>query len=85
MTDQLTTIFPNSPLPKMPEEVGVSDLVFYMCHFTSYHDTKDYGGFVRAMAGFKKVDVTDEQVEASVPHVREFLEVLVPIVRQEAP
>lgn len=82
----MSNIFPNSPpLPKMPDEVGVEDIVFYMCHFTSYHDTKNYGGFVRTMASLKRVAVTDAQVDAAAPLVREWMEFIVPIVRKEQP
>ena len=69
----------------MPEEVGVEDIVFVTCHFTGYHDRKDYSGFVRAMASLKGVKVTDEQVGLAVPPVQEWMDFIVPIVRRDVP
>lgn len=86
LTSKLEEIYDGpAPIPKLEEIGGVTNLVITMSHFTSYHDRKDYAGFIRQMAWYRGVSVTDQQVEAAVPHVESFLDFLVPILRKPMP
>lgn len=72
-------------MPKLGEDVSVTDLVFYMAHLTSYHDKQDYKGLVKLMASTKKVTCTEAQLEQCEPYVKEWMEYIVPILRREYP
>lgn len=70
------------PLPKIPDELSVSDFVVMICFFfSSSYDSGDYHSALRRGMGMKGIVMTDEEFEKAYPKVEEFLNWLIPLLR----
>lgn len=70
------------PLPKVPDDLGVTDLVFFLVTYAfPYHDKGNHAGLITTAAALRFVNLTQEQVDSLVPKVRDFLGWAVPILR----
>lgn len=74
------------PLPKIPEELSISDFVIMVCYFFSSgyggDDPKGYRPALRKGMALKRVTMTDEELEKIYPQVSGFLDWLIPELKK---
>lgn len=71
------------PLPKIPEELSISDLVVYICYFFSPSYGGDYRPSLRRGMTLKGISMTDDDFEKIYPQVSGFLDWLIPLLREK--
>lgn len=75
------------PLPKIPDDISVTDLVFMVCTFFSSHykegGSSDYRPALTTGAKMRGVKVDEAELEKVYPLLAAFLDWLIPELRKE--
>lgn len=75
------------PMPKIPNDFSVTDLVFFVCSFFSslYREdgSADYRSPLKMGIKMRGIPVTDEQLEVVYQDVADFLNWLIPELKKD--